>query len=100
MENEIMNNGMDVEELVNAEDVIECCEDLVPLGNGKKLIGFGLVAGIAVGAVALIRKNRGKLEQWQIKRLEKKGYVVYKDPVDDESYDHEEQCDCDSTEEI
>lgn len=44
-----------------------------------KVVAGALV--VAVGAGALIYKNRAKLEQRRIEKLRKKGYVVYKTEV-------------------
>ena len=58
-------------------------------GSGGKL-ALGLVVGvgmaIAGGAAVLMHKTKGKREQRQIAKLEKKGYVIYKeeDLVEDE----------------
>ena len=64
------------------EEVIEVCEALEESGNGM----FGAIVIGAVGALGtiggLVYKNRNKIkdkiEQRYAKKLEKKGYVVYK----------------------
>ena len=62
------------------EDGVDVIE-LEPEESGNGFAGK-LVAILAVGAVGviggLLYKNREKLEQRQIKKLEKKGYVIYK----------------------
>lgn len=77
MENTIMNNEMDIEviDLVNEAEVA----DTTSKGAGKA-IGLIVAAGIGAAVVitAIVRKNKGKLTDWRIKRLEKKGYVVTK----------------------
>lgn len=55
---------------------------------GKVLIGAGV---LAAGAVALAYKNRDKLEERRIKKLEKKGYIITKaEVVEDEDYDFDD----------
>lgn len=91
MENEIMNNEeMNVEEVNMEEDVIVVCEDPDDSNDGSP-VGL-VIAGIAlvVGVGAWILKRKGKIDEWRIKRLEKKGYVVLRpDQVDDNT----ESCD-------
>ena len=70
MENEIMEMHNEVEFVEVNEEPEETT------GNG--LLGK-IVAGavvVAIGAGALIYKNRNKLEERRIKKLEKKGYVI------------------------
>ena len=77
MENEIMNNTeMNVEEVDLNEDVIVVCED--PDNSDDNPIGVILALGAAavIGVSAFILKRKGKFDEWRIKRLEKKGYVV------------------------
>lgn len=92
-----MSEEMKVEEMelvTNAnEEVLDTYEDSEVLGGGvlgKVLVG-ALITGAGLGA-AYLCKNRGKLDEWRIKKLEKKGYQVYKaDEVyeDDEYFDEE-----------
>jgi hypothetical protein len=76
MENEIMNNEMNVEDVNLEEDVIVVCED--PDNSDENPVGavIALAAAAVVGITALILKRKGKFDEWRIKRLEKKGYVV------------------------
>lgn len=89
MENEIM-------EMQN-EEVMEVYEEPEETtGNG--LLGK-IVAGavvVAIGAGALIYKNRNKLEERRIKKLEKKGYVIM---TTDEYMDRLEVAETEETEE-
>lgn len=84
------------EEMV-MHDEIETKEDVVNYDNfdyeeekGSSGIAGAVVKGILAAAVvgggALIYKNRQKLEERKIKKLEKKGYVIYKptEVVDEE----------------
>ena len=48
-----------------------------------KLIGGLIVAGLAAGAVKLWKKTAPKREAKAIKKLEKKGYVIYKTEEDE-----------------
>lgn len=77
MENEIMNNEMETEviDLDMENDVIETEETDV----GKAAaVAVAIGIGVAVAIVAIVRKNKSKFTEWQIRRLEKKGYVVTK----------------------
>lgn len=72
-------------------DEIEVYEMEPEEGSKKSGVG-GLVLGVgalALGAVAaFVYKNRNKIEERRIAKLEKKGYVVTKlDPVDAEFED-------------
>lgn len=82
-ENRIMENN---EVMENYEPVTE------ETGNGIPVAAVGaFVVGIGLG-VAAVKKGKGKLEKWNIKRLEKKGYVVTKpgDIVEPETDSNEE----------
>ena len=61
------------------EDAVVNCEAYVEPVNGMPVgVKIGLAVGV-IGAVGtLLYKSRHKFEQWNIKRLMKKGYVVYK----------------------
>lgn len=37
---------------------------------------LGLVTGIATGIGVLVKKNKGKLTNYRVKKLEKKGFIV------------------------
>lgn len=85
MNEQVYNENIEATEMVpvETEEVYE--EPKATGGNGLKiLMGVcGLVA--AAGAVAW-HKTKDKREQKQIERLEKKGYVIYKDePVEIEA---------------
>lgn len=58
---------------VAVEEMVEYCE---PTGKKGLAIGLGLAALGGLGVLAY--KGRGKLEDMRVKRLEKKGYVVYR----------------------
>lgn len=70
-ENVIMNEV--TEEVMTNVEVPEIQEGK---GIGTIVIGLGLAAAAGVGA--WLYKNRNKLEERKIKRLEKKGYIVVK----------------------
>lgn len=71
-----------MEEIKNANDIVEEIEEVnvapeIAGGNLKKV-----AVGLGVGAVAVITawaiKNKGKLDEWRIRKLEKKGYTIIK----------------------
>lgn len=71
-ENEIEEVEMDMEEY--------------PETSGKGILGLLALVGVAAGGAVggLIYKNRNKLEEREIKKLEKKGYIITKpEPVED-----------------
>lgn len=62
-------------------------------GNGIPVAVVGAaVVGIGLG-IAAVKKGKGKLEKWNIRRLEKKGYVVTKagDIVEPETDSNEKE---------
>jgi hypothetical protein len=82
-----------MEEIKNEEvieEVVENCD--IPEVSSDNMIGK-IVAGAVVvctGALAaLAYKNREKLDEIRIKKLEKKGYTVYK-PEDDQYQDFDD----------
>lgn len=77
MEERIMNNEMYVEDIDN-EEAIVVCEDTDNSGENSIGVVLALAAAAVVGIGALIAKRKGKFDEWRIKRLEKKGYVVLK----------------------
>lgn len=75
------NKTMEMEVMDNTE-VMDTYEPEETSGKGISVVAVGAVlAAIGVG-VAVVRKRKGKLDEWRIKRLEKKGYVVTK-PVEE-----------------
>ena len=71
MENEIME--MQNEEVV---EVYEESEEKKGFGTiGKIALGIGILMGIGG---TIIYKNRDKFDERRARRLEKKGYVVYR----------------------
>lgn len=84
MENEIMENGI-VEGVEAVDEVVTYNgpDGSNGVGGVVPLVGIALLAvGGAVGA--LIYKNRSKIEERQIEKLRKKGYVITKVDVIDE----------------
>ena len=78
MNEEIRNNEM---ELVNNSEVevLDYSDNYEESGSGilgKVMIGAA-IAGVGLGAV-LLRKNRDKINDWRIRKLEKAGYTVAK----------------------
>lgn len=71
--NEVMNEVVETEEVTNTEEMemYEASTDS-SVGTVVKILAG---AAIAAGGI-LLYKSRSKLDNWQIKRLEKKGYVV------------------------
>lgn len=86
MENEIKNVEVEETTYEPEEDCEESCESGI---GGKILTGLGLVAtGVATTLVIKNRdKIRTKLEARKIAKLEKKGYVIYKENLDCEDCD-------------
>lgn len=82
-----MNEEMKNLEAIENTDVMEICDDAVSSGNG--IVGKLVVGAVVVGAgvAALLYKNRAKLEERRVRKLEKKGYVIYR-PGD---FDYEEE---------
>ena len=73
MEELMTNEVKDITEAV----VDECTNS----GNGiRKIVVAGTVVVVA-GVGALVYKNRTKLDEMRIKKLEKKGYIVYRPEV-------------------
>lgn len=71
-----------MEEIKNVNDIVEEVEEVavtpeITGGNLKKV-----AVGLGVGAVAVVTawaiKNKDKLDEWRIRKLEKKGYTVIK----------------------
>lgn len=86
------NEIMEVEELTTVEDVeiYEESEGSV-VGTVLKVVAG---AAIAAGGI-LLYKGRNKITDWNIKRLEKKGYVITKPESEVEKTMDEESEDID-----
>lgn len=88
MENEIMNDVMDVAEEMGNDFILEEVTDITiaePEPSSNPIKGLLIIGGIVAGALLiknLIKKNKGKFTEWEIKRLEKKGYKVILDQED------------------
>ena len=82
------NNDM-IETVTDTELDYENYEDVGTSSGvlGKVLLGAAVGVG---GVAALVYKNRNKILDWRIKRLEKKGYKVEKieTPVEDAEAEH------------
>lgn len=80
MNEEIKNNEIEIveRELDIVDDYYEESSNGI---SGKVVVGLGIV-GIGLG-LALYRKNKNKINEWRIKKLEKQGYVVSKLENDD-----------------
>lgn len=92
--NEEMNNTFEGIENIEATEI---CNDLETSNDG--LVGKIVVGAIivAVGAAAaFVYKNRAKFEEQQIRRLEKKGYLISRpedrvsEETESEDYDYAE----------
>lgn len=71
-----------MEEIKNVNDIVEEIEEVnvtpeITGGNLKKL-AVGLGVGAVAVATAWVIKNKDKLDEWRIRKLEKKGYTVLK----------------------
>ena len=73
-----MNEEMRNENIETEEAAMDTCVETE--ASGGKGVGKLVVAAIAVAGVgiALLHKNKDKLENRKIKKLEKKGYTVLK----------------------
>lgn len=102
-----MNNEETKNEIMELDNDTEAeVYDLEPeeeSGNGilgKILIGAGVLA--AGGLAALAYKNRAKLEERRIKKLEKKGYTVIRpeiEEVEEDDFDEDFEEAAEETEE-
>jgi hypothetical protein len=85
-----------MEEIKNTEAIEEVIEatDVMPEfdGSNKNLVGVivGLGSVAVATAVGLAIKHRDKLDEWRVRKLEKKGYTVTK-PIDVEVEDDIEE---------
>ena len=86
-----MLDEMTVNENVEENETLdETPEEMGEIDVKKIVFGLGAIVVAGVGAIAY--KNRGKLEKWMIKKLEKKGYQVTKiEVVDAEVEDDSEE---------
>jgi len=71
---------------LNNDVTMDAMETMVtePMSGIGKFIGLGAAALAAIGVGALVVKGKGKLEEYNIKKLEKKGYTVIKPEVEEE----------------
>ena len=72
-----MEDEMTVNENVEENETLDETPEEMGEIDVKKIV-FGLGAIVVAGVGAIVYKNRGKLEKWMIKKLEKKGYQVTK----------------------
>lgn len=75
MEEKILTNENELQEIEAMEDYESECSG----GGLGKLLGAGLIAGIAAAGVVVYKKFQPKLEARKIEKLRKKGYVIYKE---------------------
>lgn len=76
------NKTMEMEVMDN-DEVMDTYEPDENSGKGFGIVKVGAVlAAIGVG-IAVVRKSKGKLDDWRIRRLEKKGYTVIKPVVEE-----------------
>lgn len=79
MKNEVMETVNDEVEVIDTDEV-ETGE-----GIGKLAVAGAVLAGAAaLGAIAY-KKGKGKLRDWQIRKLEKAGYQVTKPETEEVS---------------
>ncbi len=86
---------MDEKKLENIEEIEEVETDVeenpeISEEINLKGLAIGLGTTLTVGASALVYKNRDKIENLMIKKLKKKGYIIYKRNTSDETVDAEE----------
>lgn len=103
MENEIMTNGMDLNEIEAVEEVIVEVID-TPETQTKSMWPIVAGAGLGIVGIALIArfiKKSKTVDNLAVKRLEKKGYVICRpDELVEAEEDYcEEIVDQDTTEE-
>lgn len=95
-----MNEEMELQEMELNNDIIEEedytyneCEDSDNNILGKVLVG-GLIAAIGFGAyvgVRKLKKKGSKLDEWRIKKLEKKGFIVTSDCEEESIWDDQDE---------
>lgn len=86
-----MEDEMTVNENVEENETLDETPEEMDEIDVKKIV-FGLGAIVVAGVGAIAYKNRGKLEKWMIKKLEKKGYQVTKlEVIDIEVEDNSEE---------
>lgn len=78
---EMKNEVMETENEVMDMDNYEVTQETEGRGIGKILVAGAIASGAVLGAV-VIKKSKGKLDNWMKKRLEKKGYIV-EDPEEE-----------------
>lgn len=76
MNEEIMNVEVNELESMDCNEEMELYEESGNSGAGLIALGIGTL--LVGGAAALYHKNKAKVEEWRIKRWEKKGYVITK----------------------
>lgn len=72
-----MDEIKNTEEMNEIELIEDCDATEVSGGHGKLVAGLALVGIAVLGGIAY--KCKDKLTERQIKKLEKKGYVVYRE---------------------
>ena len=86
-----------MEEIKNTEAIEEAMEktDVMSEFDGSNMNLVGVIIGLgSVGiaaAVALAIKHRDKIDEWRVRKLEKKGYTVTKPIVVEVDEDIEEE---------
>lgn len=79
----------------NVNDIEEIEEvEAAPEGSGVVEVAaiiVGAVVAVGAGVGALVYKNRGKIDEWRINRLRKKGYVISK--IEEAEYVEDEDSD-------
>ena len=86
-----------MEEIKSTEAIEEAMEktDVMSEFDGSNMNLVGVIIGLgSVGiaaAVALVIKHRDKIDEWRVRKLEKKGYTVTKPIVVEVDEDIEEE---------
>ena len=77
-----MENKEIMTEEINENEEIEVYTE--PEESGSRILGkvvIGALVVVGAGVAALIYKNKGKLDERRIRKLEKKGYIIQR-PID------------------
>lgn len=85
MDEKELENIEEIEEVeVDVEETPEISEEI-----SLKGLAIGLGTTLTVGACALVYTNRDKIENLLIKKLKKRGYIIYKRSTADDVVDED-----------
>lgn len=83
-----MEENKNLEAIEEETEEVDVAPETYSLGNGSIGVIVGLCSIVGATVVGLAIKHRDKLDEWRIRKLEKKGYTVSK-PVDVEIEDED-----------